>query len=135
VFVLTSAKRKKRTKIAWKPLLYGTLLGAAALILSTVLLTLLIYLGWLPETAIPIGNTVIKILAALAAGIYIGLSRSRTAWYFGGIAAVLALAAAVAAMSIYLKSFRFTWSLAADLLMGFAIGSAAAAVFLRRKNE
>ncbi len=132
---MTSVKRKKRTKIAWKPLLYGTLIGAAALVLSTLLLTLLIYLGWLPETEIPIGNTVIKILAALAAGVYIGLSHNRTAWYFGGITAVFALASAVAAMSVYLKTFRFTWSLAADLLMSFAIGSAAAALFLRRKKE
>ncbi len=132
---MTSVKRKKRTKIAWKPLLYGTLIGAAALVLSTLLLTLLIYLGWLPETEIPIGNTVIKILAALAAGGYIGPSPQRAPGDFGGVTAGFSLAASVAAMSVYLKTFRFTWSLAADLLMSFAIGSAAAALFLRRKKE
>ncbi len=115
--------------------MYGALTGAAALILLILLMTLFIWLGWLPETAIPIGNTVVKILAALAAGVLIGLSRQPVRWYFGGIAAVLSLAAAVAVMSVYLKSFRPTWNLAADLLMSFAIGSAASALFLRQKKE
>lgn len=98
-------------------------------------MTLLVYLEWLPESAIPAGNTVIKVLTALAAGVFIGIGRERTPWYFGGIAAMLALSVSVALMAVYTGSFKPTWNLAADVLMCFAIGSAATAVFLRRKQN
>lgn len=132
---MASAKRRKRTKIAWKRLLLGAVIGMAAMLLLTLLLTLFLYREWLPESAIPAGNTIIKILAALFCGIFIGLSKEPVRWYFGGIAALLALVFVSAAMSVYLGAFRPTWNLAADLLMSFAIGSAASAVFLRRKKE
>ena len=132
---MASGKRKKRTKIAWKTLLAGTAVGVGALLLSVLLLTLFVYQEWVPESVIPIGNTVIKILTAIAAGVFVGLARRAAPWYFGGIAAVLALIAATGLMAVYLGSFSPTWSLLADLLMSFAIGSAAAAVFLRRKTE
>ena len=132
---LATTKRKKRTKIAWRTLLRGAALGAAVLLLAVLLLTLLVYLEWLPESAIPIGNTVIKILTALAVGVFIGLGREKAPWYFGGVAAVLSLMLSVALMSIYLGSFSLTWNLLADLLLGFAIGSAAAALLSKRKTE
>ena len=132
---LAPAKRKKRTGIAWHALLRGAALGAGVLLLAVLLLTLFVYKEWLPETAMPIGNTVIKILTALAAGVFLGLGREKTPWYFGGIAAVLALTVSIALMAIYLGTFRVTWSLLADLLMGFAIGSAAAALLLKRQPE
>ena len=105
------------------------------LLLAVLLLTLFIYLEWLPESTMPIGNTVIKILVALAAGIFVGLGHERSPWYFGGIAAILSLSASIALMSVYLGSFSPTWSLLADLLMCFAIGSAAAAMLQKRKTE
>ena len=132
---MASAKRRKRGKIPWKTLLYGVLIGVGSIVLLILLLTLMIYLGWLPETAASIGNTVIKIIAALAAGTYIGFARERSPWWFGGIAAVLALTLMIAGMSVYLGEFSPSWTLLADLLMCFAIGSAATALFLRRKTE
>ncbi len=105
------------------------------MLLSVLLLTLFLYREWLPESAIPAGNTIIKILAALICGILIGLSREPVRWYYGGAAAVLALAFATAGMSMYLGTFRMSWNLTADLLMCFAIGSAASAVFLKRKQN
>ena len=47
----------------------------------------------------------------------------------------IALSVSVALMAVYTGSFKPTWNLAADVLMCFAIGSAAAAVFLRRKQN
>ena len=132
---LATTKRKKRTKTARRAIVRGTALGAGVLLLAVLLLTLFIWLEWLPESAIPIGNTVIKILTALAAGFFTGFGREKAPWYFGGVAAILALAASIALMSAYLGSFSPTWSLLADLLMGFAIGSAAAAVLSKRKTE
>ncbi len=132
---LATTKRKKRTKTARRAIVRGTALGAGVLLLAVLLLTLFIWLEWLPESAIPIGNTVIKILTALAAGFFTGFGREKAPWYFGGLAAILALVVSVAAMSVYLGSFSPTWSLLADLLMGFAIGSAAAAVLSKRKTE
>lgn len=132
---LATAKRKKRTRIAWRPLLRATALGAGVLLLAILLLTLFVYREWLPESAMPIGNTVIKILTALAAGIFVGLGREKAPWYFGGIAAVLSLLFSIVLMAVYLGTFRVTWSLPADLLMGFAIGSAAAALLLKRQPE
>ncbi len=132
---MASGKRKKRTGTAWRPLLRSAALALGVLILAVLVMTLLVYLEWLPESAIPAGNTVIKVLTALAAGVFIGIGRERTPWYFGGIAAVLALSASVALMAVYTGSFKPTWNLAADVLMCFAIGSAATAVFLRRKQN
>ena len=132
---LLTTKRKKRTKIAWRALLRGSALGAGVLVLAVLLLTLLVYLGWLPESVVPIGNTVIKILTALAAGVFVGIARETTPWYFGGIAAILSLSVSVVLMAIYVGSFSLTWNLLADLLMCFAIGSAAAAMLSRRKTE
>ena len=132
---MATTKRKKRTKTARRAIVRGTALGAGVLLLAVLLLTLFIWLEWLPESAIPIGNTVIKILTALAAGFFTGFGREKAPWYFGGVAAILALAASIALMSAYLGSFSPTWSLLADLLMGFAIGSAAAAVLSKRKTE
>ena len=131
---LAAGKRKKRTGIAWKPLLKSAAIGTGVLVLSVLLLTVFVYLEWLPESAIPAGNTVIKVLTALAAGIAVGRNRSRMPWYYGGIAAVSALSVSVAAMSAYAGAFTPSWTLLADLLMCFAIGSAAAAVFVRRQN-
>ena len=132
---MATTKRKKRPKTAWRAIVRGTALGAGVLLLSVLLLTLFVYLEWLPESAIPIGNTVIKILTALAAGFFTGFGREKAPWYFGGVAAILALAVSIAAMSVYLGSFSPTWSLLADLLMGFAIGSAAAAALSKRRTE
>ncbi len=111
------------------------LTGAAALVVSVLILTLLVYLGWIPESSVSIGNTVVKILTALAAGIAVGAGREGGSWILGGIAAILALLLSVVGMSIYLGAFTPTWTLLADLLMSFAIGCAAAAVFLKRKTE
>jgi len=132
---LATAKRKKRTKSAWRAIVRGAALGAGILVLSVLLLTLFVWLEWLPESAIPIGNTVIKILTALAAGVFTGLGREKAPWYFGGIAAILSLMASIALMAAYLGTFSLSWNLLADLLMGFAIGSAAAAVVQKRKTE
>ena len=130
-----NGKRKRRAGIAWKPLLKSAAIGVGVLVGSVLLLTVLVYLEWLSETAIPAGNTVIKIRTALAAGVAVGLSRTRAPWYYGGIAAILALSVSVILMSVYLGAFRPTWTLLADVLMSFAIGSAAAAVFGRRRTE
>jgi len=132
---LAVTKRKKRTKTAWRVLLRAAALAAGGLVLAVLLLTLFVYLEWAPESAIPVGNTVIKIVTALAAGVFVGLGREKTPWYFGGIAAILALSVSIALMAAYVGAFKPTWNLLADLLMGFAIGSASAAVFSKRKTE
>ena len=132
---LATAKRKKRTKTARRAIVRGAALGAGVLAFAVLLLTLFVYLEWLPESAIPIGNTVIKILTALAAGVFTGIGREKAQWYFGGVAAILSVSASVALMAVYLGSFSPSWNLLADLLMSFAIGSAAAAVLQKRKTE
>lgn len=127
------AKRKKRTQGRGRVLIRSVLIGTGVMLASVVLLAFSVYLGWLPESAISVGNTVSKILTALAAGLAVGLSRIRVPWYFGGIAAVITLLISIVGMSLYLGTFRVSWNLVADLLMSFAIGAAAAAA-LNRKN-
>ena len=131
---MASGKRKKRTGIAWRALLRGAAAGVGTLIVSVLLLTLLVYLGWLPESSIGVGNTVIKILAAIVGGAAAALGRDPGTWILGGFAALAGLAFSTAVMSVWLGSFSFSWNLAADLLMSFAIGSAVAALLLRRKK-
>ncbi len=132
---MTSFKHKKRTQPAWRTLVRGVAAGAAVLIWSVLILTLLVYLGWLSESSIPIGNTVIKILTAIAAGIVVGMGKEKAPWLFGGVAADISLLLSIALMSVYLGTFKPTWSMLADLLLCFAIGCAASAVFLKRKTE
>ena len=107
----------------------------AVLFVSVLILAFLVFCGALPESAIPIGNTVIKILAALAAGVVIGFGRERASWLSGGIAAVCTLLLSALGMCFYLGEFRWTWSMLADALLCFAIGCAACAVFLRGRTE
>ena len=126
---MTSFKRRKRNKVPWRALIRGALFGLLALIVPILLLTLLIYLGWLPESAISVGNTVIKVLAAAVAGVAVG--RAKGSWIVGGLAAVLSEAVAIALMSVFLGAFTFSWTLVADLLMSFAIGAAICAVILK----
>jgi hypothetical protein len=132
---MATGKRKKRAKIPWKTLFYGMLIGTGAILLLVLLLTVFVYLDWLPETAVSVGNTVIRILVALAVGAFIGLARSRCPWWFGGIAAALSLMLAIAAMSVWLGTFKPSWNQFAGLLMSFAIGSAASALLAGRKAE
>ncbi len=126
---MTSFKRRKRTKVPWRTLIRGVLFGLLALIVPILLLTLLIYLGWLPESAISVGNTVIKVLAAAVAGLAVG--RKKGPWLLGGLAAVLSEIVAIALMSASLGAFTFSWNLVADLLMSFAIGAAICAVIVK----
>ncbi len=128
-------KRKRRTQGRGGVLLRGILAGAGTILLLVILLALSVYWGWLSESAVSIVNTIIKIAAAIAAGVTIGLSRKHAPWYFGGIAAVASMAITTAVMSLYLGSFGFSWNLLADYLMTFAIGSAAAAALSRRKEQ
>ncbi len=112
----------------------GAAAGVAVLIVSVLLLTLLVYLGWIPESSIGVGNTVIRILSAISGGIVTATGRKPGTWILGGVAALAGLAFSTALMSVYLGSFTFRWSLAADLTMSFAIGAAAAALVLRRRK-
>jgi len=128
-------KRKKRTQGRGGVLLRGVLAGTGTILILVLLLALSVYWGWLSESAISIVNTIVKIAAAIAAGVAIGLSRKHAPWYFGGIAAVASMAISTAVMSLYLGSFRFSWNLLADLLMTFAIGAASAAAFGRRAEQ
>ena len=115
-------------------MLRGAAAGVAALIGSVLLFTLLVYLGWLPESSIGVGNTVIKILSAIVGGAVTATGRKPGTWITGGFAALAGLVFSTALMRVWLGSFSFSWNLAADFLMSFAIGSAVAALLLRRKK-
>ena len=106
-------------------------IGAAVVLI--LLQTLLVYLGWLPETAVSIANTVIKVLAAAVAGVIVGTHRTKAAWWYGGAAAVAAQIVLWALMSLYLGEWNVSWSLFADLLLSFAVGGAISALLLRKR--
>ena len=128
---MTSAKRKKKEKIPCRALFRGILCGLITSAVLVLILTLFLYFGWLKESAIGIGNTVIKILSALIAGVSIGLGKHTGTWISGGAAALIAQLVAWTGMSLYLGAFSPTWNLFADLLMSFAIGAASAAFVLK----
>ncbi len=130
---LGSYSHRKKQKIPWRVPLKGALFAILAAVALILLLTLFVYLGWLGEGAIPIGNTVIKVLAAALAGWIVGRSRLRIAWWCGAVAAALAVLVLWAGMSLYLGEWNLSWGLFADLLMSVAIGGAIAALLLRRK--
>ena len=130
---LGSYSHRKKQKIPWRVPLKGALFAILAAVALILLLTLFVYLGWLGESAIPVGNTVIKVLAAALAGWIVGRSRIRAAWWCGAVAAALAVLVLWAGMSLYLGEWNLSWGLFADLLMSVAIGGAIAALLLRRK--
>ena len=131
---MTSVKRKKKQKIPFRALLRGTLLGIAASVILVLILTLLLYFGWLQESAIPIVNTGIKIVASLVCGMTVAVGKNRGGWQIGGIAAVCAQLLTWVGMSAVLGNFTLSWNVLADLLMSFAIGAATAALF-RKLNQ
>ena len=71
---LGSYSHRKKQKIPWRVPLKGALFAILAAVALILLLTLFVYLGWLGEGAIPIGNTVIKVLAAALAGAAVSLA-------------------------------------------------------------
>ncbi len=124
--------RKKRT-IPWRVPLKGALFAILAAVALILLLTLFVYLGWFGESAIPISNTVIKVLAAAVAGAVVGLHRTKAAWWYGAIAAAAAQLVLWALMCLYLGAWTVSWSLVADLLLSVAVGGAIAALLLRKR--
>lgn len=130
---MMSYPRRKKQKIPWRVPVRGTLFAILAAVVLILLLTLFVYLGWFGESAIPIGNTVIKTLAAAVAGLVVGRHRIRAVWWYGAIAAAAAVLVLWAGMSLYLGEWNLSWGLFADLLMSVAIGGAIAALLLRRK--
>ncbi|MBR3037818.1 MAG: TIGR04086 family membrane protein [Clostridia bacterium] len=130
---MMSYPRRKKQKIPWRVPVRGTLFAILAAVVLILLLTLFVYLGWFGESAIPIGNTVIKALAAAVAGLVVGRHRIRAVWWYGAIAAAAAVLVLWAGMSLYLGEWNLSWGLFADLLMSVAIGGAIAALLLRRK--
>ena len=128
---MTSGKRKKKQTIPFRALIKGVLVGLASSVVLILILTLLVYLGWLGEGAISIGNTAIKLLASLACGIAVAVGKHRGTWQIAGVAAALAQLLAWVGMSLYLGAFTPSWNLLADVLMSFAVGAAAAAVFTK----
>ena len=130
---MMSYPRRKKQKSPWRVPVRGTLFAILAAVVLILLLTLFVYLGWFGESAIPIGNTVIKALAAAVAGLVVGRHRIRAAWWYGAIAAAAAVLVLWAGMSLYLGEWNLSWGLFADLLMSVAIGGAIAALLLRRK--
>lgn len=131
---MASVKRKKKEKIPWRALFRGIMWGLIAAVVSILLLTMMLYLGWLKESAIAIGNTIIKILASLAAGIAVARGKQPGTWIVGGVAAAATQLLTWTGMSLYLGAFTPTWNLLADLLMSFAVGAAAAAL-IRKLTE
>ncbi len=130
---LGSYSHRKKQKIPWRVPLKGALFAILAAVALILLLTLFVYLGWLGEGAIPIGNTVIKALAAAVAGLVVGRHRIRAAWWCGAVAAALAVLVLWAGMSLYLGEWNFSWGLFADLLMSAAIGGIVCALLQRKR--
>lgn len=129
--------RKKRGTIPVWELLKAVLLSSAAATAAMLLFALFIYLEWLSDGAIPIGNALIKALAAAFAGFWIGRGTCERTWLYGGVAGVLFTAFSTLLFSLFLGSFRFSWTLLSDGMLSFALGSAAAALtaWLRNKRD
>ena len=128
-----SYKHRKKQKTPLRVPAKGALFAILAAVALVLLLTLFVYLEWLGESAIPIGNTVIKAIAAAGAGLVVGRHRIRVAWWYGAIAAAAAALMLWAGMCLYLGEWNLSWGLFADLLMSVAIGGAVSALLLRRK--
>ncbi len=129
-----SYKRRKNREIPWRALLKGAAVSMLTSVVLILILTLFVYLGWFRESAISISNTVIKALAAVAAGAAVGRHRTKTAWWYGAIAAAGAQIVLWVLMSVYLGEWNTSWGLAADILLSIAIGGAVSALILRKRT-
>ena len=132
--MMASHKHRKKENIPWRVPIKGMLIAVGVSVALILLLTLLVYLGWLPETAIPIGNTVIKALASAAAGFFVGRSRMRIKWWYGAIAAAAAQVVLWVLMNLYLGTWTLSWNLLADLLLSIAVGGAVSAILNRKQT-
>ncbi len=128
-------RRNRRAAPLW-PVIAGSL---AALLTATALLllfALLLYKEWLPESAIPVANTVIKVLAAVSAGAWVGVRVRNRAWLFGGVAGLAFTVLSTLLFSLFAGEFSIGLPLAADGMLSFALGAAAAglAAFLKERQ-
>jgi len=125
--------RRKRTATPIWALCKAVLLAFAAATAAMLLLALMLYLEWLPEGAISVGNAIIKVGAAALAGFLVGRSAVQQPWLYGGAAGVLFTGVTTLVFSLLVGSFRPTWSLLGDALLTFAVGAAVSALTARIK--
>ena len=118
-------RKRRKTLPGWE-LLKATLCGTVAAIAGLLLLALLLYLDWLPDSAIGVGNMCLKVLGAALAGLWIGRTVQEHPFVYGGAAALLFTALTTLLFSLLLGSFEPRWTLLSDALLAFAIGSATA---------
>lgn len=130
-----STHRKKNGALPIKPLLLAVLLSVGEATVLMLLFSLFLYLEWLPEDAIPVGNAIVKVLSAALAGLWIGRSVQDRAWLWGGIAGLLFSVLTALLFSLLLGSFRLSITTVSDALFAFVIGAAVAALLAWRKRE
>lgn len=128
-------KRKKAVKLPIWEVLTAALLGCVLTVVLMLCLSLMLYWEWLRESAIPVGNLIIKLLAAVLTGFWIGRTVKERAWLIGGAASVTYLAFSVLLMSLFLGEFSFSWDLLSDLLLCFVTGAVSAALVRYRKEK
>ena len=122
------AHRKKRSAAPVWPVSAAILLGTAAATGLLLLFAFFIYREWLPESAVPTVNTIIKVLAAVLCGLWVGSRVSENAWLFGGVAGLGFTVLSTLLFSLFAGSFSLGLPVAADALLSFALGAAAAGI-------
>ena len=120
-------RRNHRAAPLW-PVIAGSLAALMAATALLLLFALFVYKEWLPESAIPTVNTVIKVLAAVLAGVWVGVRVKDRAWLFGGVAGLTFTVLSTLLFSLFAGEFEIGLPIAADGMLSFALGAAAAGI-------
>ena len=116
-------KNKPKTTLA---LLKAVLAASAAVLLLIVTFTGALYMEWLPESSIPLLNSIFKVIGAVLAGFIIGRSGADRMWLMGGLAGAAFQVLATGCMGIFLGALQLRVSLVGDLLLAAVVGAALA---------
>ena len=119
--------RRKKTEPAkiclWKRLIYGTLLASGISIVLIVLYALILYMGWANADSISIGNTIIKIIGAAFAAIFVERGICNNRWLIGALAGVCYIVVAFFIFAILAGEFALNMCFVYDLGMGALAGA------------
>jgi putative membrane protein (TIGR04086 family) len=123
-----SKRRPRRSASSLWQLVKAALIACLAVLGAIALMTLLLYLGWAGERAIPIFNAIVKVLGAALAGFIVSTGVGEKPWLMGAGAGFVFSLLSTLVLLLMSSEPSFNWSLLTDAVIAACVGAAVCAL-------
>lgn len=121
--MIKKAEQKSNGNLkAWMPVINGVLIATVFTVVAILLYAIILKIGLLNESTIPMVNQIIKIVGIAVASYYATRKENCKLLLKGAAAGVLYIIAGLLLFSLLQGSFSITQVFLADLVMGAVIG-------------